>query len=97
LGGPRIDSVGVGERRDDAEAEVRRFIAENFPLGGDSSLLNSDQSLVEAGVIDSTGVLELIGFVETNFGIEVPDRDLVPENFDSIANVVEYVSRRLES
>jgi acyl carrier protein len=87
----------VGERGEEVEAEVRRFIADNFPLAGDTALLDRDQSLVEAGVIDSTGVLELIGFVETSFGIEVPDRDLVPENFDSIANVVGYVSRRLAS
>ena len=76
---------------------MRQFIAENFPLGGEIDQIDRDQSLVEAGVIDSTGVLELIGFVESTYGMEVPDADLVPENFDSIANVVGYVSRRLGS
>jgi acyl carrier protein len=79
----------------DREAAIRAFVADNFPLGGDVSGLAGDTSLLEAGVIDSTGVLELIGFVEETFGISVPDEDLLPENFDSINNVLEYLARRL--
>ena len=86
----------MAELPDDVDADLRRFIADNFPLGGEAAAqLDPEQSLVEAGVIDSTGVLELIGYVEETYGLEVPDADLVPENFDSLANVARYVGRRL--
>ena len=85
----------MAEAPDDVEADLRRFIADNFPLGGEVAQLDGEQSLVEAGVIDSTGVLELIGYVEETYGLEVPDADLLPENFDSLANVASYVGRRL--
>jgi len=85
----------MAEAPDDVEADLRRFIADNFPLGGEAAQLDGEQSLVEAGVIDSTGVLELIGYVEETYGLEVPDADLLPENFDSLANVASYVGRRL--
>jgi acyl carrier protein len=76
------------------EAEVRRFLDENFPLAGDTAALGRDGSLLEAGVIDSTGVLELIEFLESRFDLEVPDVDLVPENFDSIGAITSYVTSR---
>jgi acyl carrier protein len=84
-----------GGLTDDAEieAEVRRFLDENFPLAGDTAALDRDGSLLEAGVIDSTGVLELIEFLESRFELEIPDADLVPENFDSIGAIVSYVTR----
>ena len=76
------------------EADVRRFLDENFPLAGDTAALGRDGSLLEAGVIDSTGVLELIGFLESRFDLEIPDADLVPENFDSIGAITSYVAGR---
>ena len=76
------------------EAEVRRFLGENFPLAGDTAALGRDDSLLEACVIDSTGVLELIEFLESRFGLEIPDADLVPENFDSIGAITVYVAGR---
>lgn len=78
----------------DPERALRAFLVENFPLGGDIENLDPDVSLLEAGVIDSTGVLELIGFLEETFGLSIPDEDLVPANFDSIANILGYVARR---
>jgi acyl carrier protein len=92
--GPDTVPVVITERAD-REAVVRGFFLENFPLGGDMESLRSDASLLEAGVIDSTGVLELIGFLEETFGIAVPDEDLLPENFDSISNILDYLDRRL--
>ena len=77
------------------ERDVRRFLAENFPLGRDGGDLDVEDSLVEAGLLDSTGVLELVGYVETQFGIEVADEDLIPENFDSIGRITRYVMRKL--
>lgn len=86
---------GLSSANATREAEIRGFIAEAFPLGGDAADIRADESLLEAGVVDSTGVLELIGFLETRYGLSVPDDDLLPENFDSIANILVYLERRL--
>ena len=77
------------------EGELRRFFADNFPLGGDAESLDRNESLLDAGVIDSTGVMELIGFLETRFEIEIPDDDLLPENFYSVSSILDYLERRL--
>jgi len=90
-----VHSARLNDQDSTREATLRSFFAENFPLGGDASAVGRDDSLLEAGIIDSTGVLELIGFVETTYDIVVPDEDLLPENFDSIANVLRYLERRL--
>lgn len=76
------------------ESEIRAFLAENFPLGEDPSELPSDASLLEAGIIDSTGVLEIVGFVEETYGIRVEDEELLPENLDSIQGIVSFVERK---
>jgi acyl carrier protein len=76
------------------ESEVRSFLAENFPLGEDPSALAADASLIESGIIDSTGVLELVDFLEETFGIRVEDDELLPENLDSIASVVRFIERK---
>ena len=78
----------------DVESDVRSFLAENFPLGTDPAELAGDASLIEAGIIDSTGVLELVGFLEERFGIGIEDDELLPENLDSIDNVVRFVERK---
>jgi acyl carrier protein len=77
----------------DRESVIRTFLADNFPLGGDVGTLGAETSLLEAGVIDSTGVLELIGFLEDTFGVAIPDDDLVPANFDTIGSIVRYLER----
>ena len=74
---------------------VREFIMQNFLFG--QSAPADDESFLEAGIIDSTGVLELVGFIETTFAVSVDDEDLVPANLDSIARVVAYVERKLET
>lgn len=76
------------------EAEIRTFLAENFPLGEDPSNLRADASLLEAGIIDSTGVLELVGFIEETWGVRVEDEELLPENLDSIQSIVGFVERK---
>ena len=55
----------------------------------------SDQSFLENGIIDSTGVLELVAFLEQRFGITVADRELLPENLDSVQNASAFVTRKL--
>ena len=73
--------------------EIRAYIVDNFLLGGDQELSPS-QSLLESGVVDSTGVLELVGFLEQSYGIQVQDADLVPENLDTIDNIAAFVRRK---
>jgi acyl carrier protein len=79
----------------DITQAVRGFIAENFLFRDEADTIANDASLLEAGIIDSTGVLELVSFLETTFGIEVADEDMLPENLDSIRAISNYVSRKL--
>ncbi|MBW2109626.1 MAG: acyl carrier protein [Deltaproteobacteria bacterium] len=73
---------------------IRGFIIENFLFGKDDGL-KDDTSFLEEGIIDSTGVLELVNFLEETFSITVEDEELIPENLDSINNVVAYVERKI--
>jgi acyl carrier protein len=76
--------------------EIRAFIVSNFLFGQDDGRITEEVSFLESGTIDSTGVLELVGFVEQQYGISIGDRELVPENLDSISNVSRFVARKLE-
>lgn len=74
------------------EHAVRNFLQRE--LGKDASTLRLDESLLETGTIDSMGVLQLVGFLESTFGIKVEDDDLMPENFDTIGAITSFVERR---
>jgi len=74
--------------------QIRNFILENFLLENPEDLVD-DESMLEKGIIDSTGVLELVGFIESTFEIKVEDEELIPENLDSIKNIVAYLERKL--
>lgn len=76
------------------EQEVREFLRENFPLSADGVMLAPDDSLIEVGVIDSTGVLELIGFIEERYEVEIADEEVLPENLDSIAAITRFVGEK---
>jgi len=76
---------------DDMEVRIRAFIADNLMMGQDASALSREDSFLDSGIIDSTGVLELIGFLEDAFGIEVEDEEMVPDNLDSIANLIPFI------
>ncbi|MBW6423281.1 acyl carrier protein [Rhizobium sp. XQZ8] len=76
------------------ESTVREFIAENFLFRADVEVSNS-QSLLETGVMDSTGVLELIAFLEQTYGITVADNEIIPENLDSIDNMTRYLASKV--
>ena len=77
--------------------EIRTFVVSNFLYGQDGQSLTSDQSFLENGIIDSTGVLELVAFLEEHFGISVADRELLPENLDSVQNASTFVARKLSA
>ena len=75
------------------EIGVRTFIVENFLYGEDEGLARDD-SLLEKGIVDSTGILQLVTYIESEFGIKVADEELVPENLDSISNIVAFLERK---
>jgi acyl carrier protein len=82
--------------QNDIALQIREFIKDNFMFGTELSL-DDRQSLIDAGVIDSTGVLELVSFLEDRFAIVIPDADIVPENLDSLEAIVAYTRRKLPS
>ena len=73
--------------------QIRSFITSNFYVA-DPSALNDKDSLLERGVIDSTGVLEVIFFIEETFGVKVEDSEMLPENLDSIERIAGFVNRK---
>ena len=75
------------------EQDVRNFIVSNFLFGADNGL-TPEQSLLSTGIMDSTGVLELVAFLEQTYQIKVADQELVPENLDSITRVGAFVTRK---
>jgi acyl carrier protein len=81
----------------DIESQVRKFILENFMYSDDESRLPRDLSLVDNGIVDSTGVLELVEYIEGAFSIQVEDTALVPENFDSVAKLTAYIQRKISA
>ena len=72
---------------------VRAFVVENF-LFGDDSRIGPDTSFLKGGILDSTGVLELIGFLEEKFSIRVEDDEVVPDNLDSLNKIALYISKK---
>jgi len=75
--------------------DVRTFVIQNFMFGqGDH--LQDTESFLESGLIDSTGVLELVGFLEATYAITVADEDLVPANLDSVLSICQFIERKLQ-
>lgn len=72
---------------------MRQFVRENFYIA-DPDHLSDDTSLLEQGIIDSTGILEVVAFLESTFGIIVEDADMIPENLDTISGIAAYVLRK---
>lgn len=75
--------------------QIKDFVLKNFLFTDDEAALSNDQSLMQTGVLDSTGILELINFVEETFAISVADEEMLPENFDSVDAVSGFVTRKL--
>jgi len=74
--------------------EIRQFILEAFLFGDESEPFADSDSFMQKGIIDSTGVLELTAFLEEKYGITVADEDMLPENLDSIDNLIRYLERK---
>jgi acyl carrier protein len=78
------------------EQELRKFVVDNYLFGRDLDF-SDDDSFLEKGIIDSTGVLELVSHLESTYGIQVRDDDLLPENLDSISRLVRFLERKLQA
>ena len=74
--------------------KIRTFIFENFLFDADPNSLANDDSFLEQGVIDSTGVLELVNWLEETFDIQVDDTELIPDNLDSVNNLAAFIQRK---
>jgi acyl carrier protein len=81
---------------EEIQKQVSEYLAENFLFGEEGAVIGGDDSFLEIGLIDSTGILELIQFLEESFGIEVDDEEIIPENLDSIKRVTRYVGSKLK-
>ncbi len=77
------------------EQKIRKYILENYLFTNDESALKSDDSFLEKGIVDSTGILEVIFFLEEEFGIKVSEDEMIPENLDSVSNIVGFVGKKL--
>ncbi|MBI5891268.1 MAG: acyl carrier protein [Nitrosomonadales bacterium] len=78
----------------DIKEQVREFVTSNFYVA-DPKMLTAETSLLGQGVIDSTGVLEIISFIGDTFGIKVEDSEMLPDNLDSIEKIAGFVSRKM--
>lgn len=75
------------------EERVKQFIVDNFYVS-DATVLTPDTSLIEGGYVDSTGMLEVVGFLEEQFSIQVGEEELVPANFETIGRIAAYLDRK---
>lgn len=82
---------------EDIVSVISQFIINNFPLGDQKKSIDENISLYENGIIDSTGVLEIVDFLEETFGIKIEDDELVPDNLDSIKRMSKFVQRKIDN
>ena len=81
----------------DAKEKIKEFIVNNFLMGEDSSSIQDDTSFLEQGIIDSTGILELVEFVQDTFSIKIEDEELIPDNLDSLNNLEKFINSKKQS
>ena len=75
--------------------ELRQFVTTNFLLSDEDAAFTDDASFMEQGIVDSTGVLELVSFLERRYAITLDDAELVPDNLDSIGKLTAFLGRKL--
>ena len=74
--------------------KVREYIIENFLFGDGEKLADDDASFLENGIVDSTGILEIITFIEESFGVKIEDEEMLPENLDTLNNLEAFLSTK---
>jgi acyl carrier protein len=79
------------------ESKVRDFVLKNYLFTAEQTALKSEDSFMKSGIMDSTGILEMIMFLHDEFGVDVTDDEMVPENLDSVNNVVAFVTKKLSA
>jgi len=77
------------------KTKVREFLVGNFFLNTRSISVEDDTSLMEKGIVDSTGILEVVNYLQSDFGIEISDDEILPENLDTLNNVAEFIQRKI--
>lgn len=80
----------------DVETSVREFLREHAILSSDKPDVSSDESLLDSGILDSASIFQLVGFLEERFDFVIPDEDLVPENFDTLDSITDFVRSRAQ-
>jgi acyl carrier protein len=87
------EPTATGSTSAGTKQAVRRFIVENFFVS-ETTVLTDDTSLLDEGIVDSTGVLEVTAFLEEAFGVTIDDAEIIPANLDTIANIAGFVRRK---
>ncbi len=82
---------------EEINGQIREFILAHFPIANQQQSLPDEESLLDNNIIDSMGILELVEFIETKFEITVDDEELVPQNFQSIADLSNFVRTKINS
>ncbi len=91
--GATTGSPEPSQRMQDVQQRVKQFVVENFYVS-DPSEVGDDTSLIATGLVDSTGMLEVIAFLETEFGIRIRDLEMVPDNLETIGRIASFVGRK---
>ena len=81
--------------KDEIKNNVKQFIIDNFLFGSIDNSFHDDDSFMENGIIDSTGILELIEYIEHQYNIKIKDEELLPENLDTLNNVSYFIMRKM--
>lgn len=76
---------------------IKSFVIENFLFNAEGASVGDNESFLESGIIDSTGILEVVAWIEDTFAYRVPDTDLLPENFDTINRLAAYLHKNVEA
>jgi acyl carrier protein len=89
------ESITVEGKRMVIKQQIREYLGQNFLFSSNGFDLSDDASFLEEGIVDSTGVLELVMFVEETFNVAVDDEEIVPDNFDTVNSLVTYIAHKL--
>ena len=77
-----------------SETKIRNYILENYLFTDEQSALKNNDSFLTKGILDSTGILEVIYFLEEDFGVKIDDEEMIPENLDSVDNILGFLERK---